>query len=373
MSLLTIFISPLLLLFFTIVLGISIGKIHLGRISLGIAGVLFAGILAGVLTQCLVPETDFELIIPTKNTMKEFSTLGSALFVSVIGLQTGLSIKNNSKEAFVSFSIGTLMSVSGVFAMMMISIIDKTISFPSLLGILCGALTSTPGLSSVCEIIDIGMEDAVWSYGCSYLIGVVLVVLFSQLIISRTKTNTERKRVLPAVVKDTLPELVLVSTVALIGGILGIIQLPFLRITIGNTASTLLVGLVIGYFVQRYADASSLAFHNLNTLKSFGLAFFFAGNGFTTGMQSITFEIKTILYGSIITLTALFCGYLLCQTIYRGYRLHAGLIIAGGMTSSPAYGAIQSKIPHSSTNDFSFAYFGAIISLVVAIQIVARY
>jgi predicted RNA-binding protein with PIN domain len=79
----------------------------------------------------------------------------------VIGLQTGFSIKNHSKNSVLAFVIGSFMSLSGVAVMLLLSLIDKSINYTFLLGILCGALTSTPGLSNVCERMGNGSENAV--------------------------------------------------------------------------------------------------------------------------------------------------------------------------------------------------------------------
>ena len=178
MSCLTILLSPLNLLFFVIVAGLAIGRIRINGISVGIAGILFAAIFVGFLMNKLIPNESREIIVNAQSTLKTFSKLGTALFVSVIGLQTGFSIKNHSKSSMLAFVIGTLMTLSGVMVMLFLSLIDKSINYYSLLGILCGALTSTPGLSSVCELIERGNESAIMGYGCSYLFGVILVVFF---------------------------------------------------------------------------------------------------------------------------------------------------------------------------------------------------
>ena len=47
-------------------------------------------------------------------------------------------------------------------------------------------------------------------------------------------------------------------------------------------------------------------------------------------------------------------------------------LIAGGMTSSPAYGTVSATASDSSVNHFSAAYFGGVISLILAIQILVR-
>lgn len=161
MDFLTILLSPLTLLFFIVVIGLAIGKIRIKGISVGIAGILFASICVGFLMKLLIQEGNLEIITNTQSTLKIFSKLGTSLFVSVIGLQTGFSIKKSSKSAIISFAIGALMSISGIMVMLTISALDKTISYPTLLGTLCGALTSTPGLSSVCELFDSGSENAV--------------------------------------------------------------------------------------------------------------------------------------------------------------------------------------------------------------------
>ena len=108
MSCLTILLSPINLLFFMIVAGLAIGRIRIKSISVGIAGILFAAIFIGFLMNKLIPNESREIIANAQSALKTFSKLGTALFVSVIGLQTGFSIKNHSKESVFAFSIGRL-------------------------------------------------------------------------------------------------------------------------------------------------------------------------------------------------------------------------------------------------------------------------
>lgn len=103
MSCLTILLSPLNLLFFMIVTGLAIGRIRIKSISVGIAGILFATIFVGFLMNKLIPNESREIIANAQSTLKTFSKLGTALFVSVIGLQTGFSIKNDSDLSYSSF------------------------------------------------------------------------------------------------------------------------------------------------------------------------------------------------------------------------------------------------------------------------------
>lgn len=372
MEIMTTGLSPFNILFFIIIAGFAIGKIRIGKVSLGIAGILFVAIFVGFLMKLLEVQADVELITNAQSTMKSFSRLGTSLFVAVIGLQTGFAIKNNSKSSLLAFLIGVIMSISGVMLTLLISTIDEAISYSSLLGILCGALTNTPGLSSVGELMTSGSEDAVLGYGCSYLLGVVLVVFFVQLFARNTKKKEDNNPRNTAPQSKIYPEIILISTTALLGGLLGSLRIPCLNISIGNTASTLLIGIILGYAVNKKFTSVSVSQMVLNSFKNLGLALFFTGTGFFTGVQSVNFNIRFVFYGTLITLTAIFCGWLLCKLFSAKYTLHSGFIIAGGMTSSPAFGSLASQSSELAINNFSFSYFGGLLSLIFSLQIICR-
>lgn len=371
MSSLPLFLSPFNLLFFIILTGLAIGKIQIKHISLGIAGILFASMLVGFLMNLLIAEDNAKIVLNAQNTMKTFSRLGTSLFVSVIGLQTGFSIKNNSKSSIAAFGIGSIMSISGVAVMLLISVLDHEISYYSLLGILCGALTSTPGLSSVCELLDGANEETVLGYGCSYIVGVILVVFFAQLF-SKNSTNNQTPMTSDNIKGKIYPELMLVCVVALLGNITGSMTVPILNISFGTTACTLVIGLLAGFLTKKNAKSNTISSQCLNIFRIVGLALFFTGTGFETGVQTVALDIKTVLYGMLISLFTILSGWALCRLVTAKYNLPKGFIIAGGMTSSPAYGALSYLSNENNTNCFSFAYFGALISLMAAIQIVGR-
>lgn len=365
---LTILLSPINLLFLIIIAGLVIGRIRIKNISVGIAGILFAAIFVGFLMNKLIPNGSNVIIVNAQSTLKTFSKLGSSLFVAVIGLQTGFSIKNHSKNSVLAFVIGALMSLSGVAMMLLIFLLDKSIGYSSLLGILCGSLTSTPGLSSVCEMIGSNSDSTVLGYGCSYLFGVILVVFFAQLFSEKHINNKAQSSPQRDIKSKIYPELILICLTALFGNILGNFKIHLL--SFGTTACTLMVGLLIGAIFCKTSMSSQFSPQCLNSFKNLGLALFFVGTGFSTGSQNIAFNIKSILYGILITLTAIVCGWTLCKLAGRKRPLHRGFIVAGGMTSSPAYGALSNIVTESYVNCFSFSYFGALIALIIAIQII---
>ncbi len=368
MDYLSIFLSPFSLLFLIIILGFLIGKIRVKQISIGIAGILFVSILTGYLMNRFMSFDCTDNISELRATMKIFSTLGTSLFVSVIGLRTGLSIKGKSTSSLIALLIGIFMSMTGVIAMLIISIIDKSMATSSLLGILCGALTSTPGLSSVCELMKTDSENVVWGYGCTYIFGVILAVLFAQLSSLHTKGKLCHESNTSYVKSKIYPELILICVSALFGTILGEIRIPFIDVSLGNTTGILFTSLCAGVYIGK--TKISISGQVLKMSKIIGLALFFSGTGFSTGTQIVRFNIKTMIYGIFISLTTILCGLLLCKLLSWRYHLNSGFIIAGGMTSSPAYGTISSKSDDSSENLFSFAYFGALITLVTAIQLI---
>lgn len=362
----TILLSPFNIMFFVIIIGYIIGKIRIKGVSLGIAGILFASILFGRLVNMTVLSQHCEIITSVQSTLKTFSRFGTSMFVSVIGLQTGFCVRHNSKGSAISFIIGAMMSISGIATMMLISVFDKSISHSSLLGILCGALTNTPGLSAVCELSESGSENAVIGYGCSYLPGVVFAVFFSQLLSKRKIHEKQKTNQTQNTGSKTHSELMLISISALLGNLFGSFM-----ISLGTTAATLLSGLIIGCIARKRSSSVVITTQTMNSLRNLGLALFFAGNGFSTGVQTVIFSIKTVLYGVLITLSALFCGLMLCGLIGGKNGMNKGFVIAGGMTSSPAYGAISDDATELSVNCFSFSYFGALIALVLSIPTIA--
>lgn len=371
MSIPEMLLSPYNLLFIVILAGFAVGRIRIRRISLGIAGILLVAILVGFWMNHRIPETLAGMLSEAQSTMKTFSKLGTSLFVSVIGLQTGFSVRKNSKGCLTAFVIGALMSISGVMLTLLIATFDQEIRYPTLLGVLCGALTNTPGLSGVCELIGAGSGEAAWGYSCSYLFGVSFVVLFVQLYPRKREENQPEKAQNTVVVSKIYPELILLCMTALSGNILASACLWVLPVSVGSTACTLPVGLMVGYIARGKSVSIQPSTQVLNTFRNTGLALFFAGTGFSAGIASVSFEVKTVIYGALITLSAVLCGLLLCKIVPSARRLPIGFVVAGGMTSSPAYGAIRTQEDASCVNHFSFAYFGALISLVIATQILA--
>lgn len=130
----------ILLFAFVIAVGISLGKIKIKGISLGITFVLFVGIVAGHFGL----KIDHEVL----HFMKEF---GLILFVYSVGLQVGPGFFSSFKRGGLQLN---MLAASIVFLGAITTIVlhyVTSIPMPTMVGIMSGAVTNTPGLGAAQE------------------------------------------------------------------------------------------------------------------------------------------------------------------------------------------------------------------------------
>ena len=159
-----------LLFAFVIAAGIALGKIKVFGISLGITFVLFVGIVAG--------HFGFLINHEILHFMKEF---GLILFVYSIGLQVGPGFFSSFKKGGIKLN----MLASGiVFIGVGITIIIHFITglpISTMVGVLSGAVTNTPGLGAAQEAFRDanGVNDPTiaMGYAVAYPLGVIGIIL----------------------------------------------------------------------------------------------------------------------------------------------------------------------------------------------------
>jgi len=171
-----------------IAIGVLLGKIKIFGISLGVAFVLFTGILAGHL--------GFRVNHQTAEFIKEF---GLVLFVFFIGLQLGPGFFSSLRKDGLKLNLlAVAIVLLGAFTGMMIHFITG-VSMPVLTGIMSGAVTNTPGLGAAQQALtqacgpnapDLGLGYAV-AYPCGVL-GVILTMIFIRRI-SKTDLKKEQR------------------------------------------------------------------------------------------------------------------------------------------------------------------------------------
>ena len=175
-----------------IAIGVLLGKIKVGGISLGVTFVLFAGILAG--------HVGFTAPGPILTFVQDF---GLILFVFCIGLQVGPGFFDSFKKGGVTLNLlSTVMIVLDVLVMFGCYYLfyDTTnpVNLPMMVGTLYGAVTNTPGLGAANEalasVFPNGDAPVIASgYACAYPLGVVGIIGATIAIRFLTKTKLEEE------------------------------------------------------------------------------------------------------------------------------------------------------------------------------------
>ena len=164
---------PLLLLFVVAALGYLIGNIRVRGSSLGVAAVLFTGLIIGAL--------DPELYIP-----ETILLLGLAIYVYSVGLSSGPAFFDAFRARRIkelSFILTALL-FSGVLAIVLWYVFDFSAAL--IAGIYSGSTTNTAALAGVIDLIGSAYEGAdsmhvvarsVVGYSFSYPMGVLSSII----------------------------------------------------------------------------------------------------------------------------------------------------------------------------------------------------
>ena len=161
-----------------IAVGILLGKIKIGGISLGVTFVLFAGIVAG--------HIGFTAPVNILSFIQDF---GLILFVFCIGLQVGPGFFESFKKGGVTLNLlsttTVVLNIAVMFACYYIffDTNDKT-KLPMMIGTLYGAVTNTPGLGAANEALESvwntatngTMPQIASGYACAYPLGVLGII-----------------------------------------------------------------------------------------------------------------------------------------------------------------------------------------------------
>lgn len=360
-------LSPLSVAFIVIIFGYLIGKIKFAKISLDLSGVLIVAVLTGWILSAIALHSSVVNVIEYETNMKFFSSFGTALFVSSIGLSTGGILDFREKKDMKAIAIGSLMVCSAFVVMKIISLLDKNISESKLLGVLCGALTTTPGLSTACELQNIVSNDVILGYGCAYLFGVIATVLFVQAISNKSMDISNKKSEIkePHENKCALHGLLQIGGVIVLGRAIGNIEI--MNFSLGVSGGMLCVGIVVGVIVKKLFSTKSLTTTMVTPFRNMGLVLFFVGNGIPAGMQlTAGVELNMIFYGVLMTIVPIISGTVLYRLFFKD-RLPA-TTIAGGMTSTPAIGVLAEKHNNISLSKYALAYLGALITTIFLIR-----
>lgn len=373
-----VFSNTLMMVFLIAVIGYLVGSIKICGLELGTAGILLVALVFG----------HFGVEIP--DLVRE---LGLICFVTSVGFIAGPKFFRNFKSNAGSYILlGVLVIAAGALtcvAVIRIFGIPTDIS----VGMMTGALTSTPGLAAALEAT--GSDAASVGYGIAYPFGVVGVVLFVQLVpkILKVDMAAERERFEAAAGveveeyhKTKKEELFYADSMGFFpfslaiafGIILAKLEIPLpggAVFALGTSGGPLIAGLILGHFGHFGRLSVQVEKHVLECLREFGLALFLLGAGAQAGAGFVEIlkehGVLLFLYGALMTLIPMFIGYFFAVKVLHLNLFNTLGSICGGMTSTPALGTL---IRVAETDDVASAYAAtypiALVSVVLASQFI---
>lgn len=162
--------STLVLYSFVIAMGIYLGKIKIGGISLGVTFVLFVGIIMGHFGYIVNPEV-----------LKFIREFGLILFIFAIGLQVGPAFFSSFKKGGITLNmLAVLIVVLNVAIAVAIYFINRGYtSISAIVGVLSGAVTNTPGLAAAQQAAGSPAEadTMAMGYAAAYPLGVCGIII----------------------------------------------------------------------------------------------------------------------------------------------------------------------------------------------------
>ncbi len=173
-----------------IAFGLTLGRIKVATISLGVTFVFFVGILAGHLGISI-----------NADMLNYAESLGLILFVYALGLQVGPSfVASFFKGGLRLNMLAMAVVVVGTLQMLLIYYFTD-VTLPEMTGIFCGAVTNTPALGAAQQTLKqlTSMQDGIQpdlALGCAvaYPLGVVGVIL-AIVMLRLLRSKEDKKRV----------------------------------------------------------------------------------------------------------------------------------------------------------------------------------
>ena len=383
----------MLCLFAVVAIGYLLGRVSIKGISLGTAGVFIVALLFGCLFyQDLSGALTIGGQTFVKEALKIVENIGLMFFVTAVGFIAGPGFVSNFKKNFKSYILlgliiiigGGLTCVACILIGRNFTDLDNASLTAMMVGLLSGALTSTPAFSAAKDTVASGLDSVVSTgYGIAYLFGVVGVVLFVQLVPKVlgvdveeerrkiTATDTGKKNTYNGKLIDMdefgfMP----LALAVFMGVIIG--SLKFGSFSLTTTGGCLLTGLLFGHFLHVGPVNLMPKSTTLKAMRELGLVFFLMGAGISGGSRFVElFQPVYFVYGMAMTVIPMIIGFLVAKYVLKLPLFNNLGSITGGMTSTPALGTL---IHVTGTEDVASAYAAtypiALISVVLVSQFV---
>ena len=184
--------------------GLLLGRIKVAGISLGVTFVLFAGILLGHIYHSVGITSSVGGFAAPGNILTFIQDFGLILFVYCIGLLVGPGFFESFKTGGVkmnAIAVGIILLNVACCIGLYFAVFYKggpisgqnSIDLAMMVGVLCGAITNTPGLGAATEacnsIFGTSAPAIANGYACAYPLGVVGIILATIVIRFLTRTS----------------------------------------------------------------------------------------------------------------------------------------------------------------------------------------
>ena len=392
-------------IFAIIAIGFALGRITIKGVSLGDAGVFLVALVFGCLFyKALAAQLTVGSVNYTSNALKIIENLGLILFVTSVGFTAGPKFFGDFKKNFKSYVAlavvvilaGGLAAVGCIFFGRGVMGVENPDEFTAMVvGILAGALTSTPAFSASKEAVGAELESAVSTgYGIAYIFGVIGVVLFVQLIpkFLRADMAAEREKLLASSAPKANKEkkaigklfeidghgIAAFAMAAIVGTFVGMIKVPLTSaglsgtcFSLTTTGGCLLTSLVFGHFNHAGPVSIMPKDGTLKIFKELGLILFLAGAGVSGGEKFVAlFKPEYFIYGIVITIAPMVVGFFFAKYVLKLSLLNNLGSLTGAMTSTPALGTL---IGVSKTDDVAAAYAATYPIALIAVVLVSQF
>lgn len=174
--------EPLLLLFAVAALGVLLGRVSVRGVSLGLAGVLFTGLVIAAIDERLIIDT---LILE----------LGLALFLYAVGIASGPTFARAvlGRGLTEALTVAVSIVVAAGAALGLGAVLD--LSNADLAGVVAGGLTNTPALAAAIESAGSDSEAAATitvAFAIGYPVGIVVALLATSWVVGRAGSSADQ-------------------------------------------------------------------------------------------------------------------------------------------------------------------------------------
>lgn len=374
-------------LFLIVALGFMLGRIKIKGLSLDVSAVIFIALLFG----------HFGVIIP-----KELGNFGLVLFIFTIGIQAGPGFFDSFRSKGKTLIIITLLIICSAALTAVGLKYAFDIDTPSVVGLIAGALTSTPGLAVAIDSTHSPLASI--AYGIAYPFGVIGVILFVKLLPRIMRIDLSPSPDLALKFGDKLmvvgekdgikgvarllgndtkqlsdTDFFPIALGIVLGVLFGKLNISFsdsLSFSPGLTGGILMVALFLSAIGKTGPILWSMSGPANQLLRQLGLLLFLAEVGTSAGRNLMaTFqESGWLLFGvgAAITLVPMLVAVCVGLFVFKINILDLLGTITGGMTSTPGLAAADSMTDSNIPSvAYATVYPIAMVFLILIIQVIA--